>query len=619
MNGYQIVEVSRAIYPSKGEGNVLPDALVLNWLPGENATSHYVYFGTSYDEVNSAERPDSDLIADKQVDTADLLEFISQWLSPQCAGLPCANLDGVNGIDINDFSVLAGEWLDQADDQYKGNQPLGNETYNIGNIEWDTTYYWRIDDRDDYNAEKYKGDVWQFTTKAYPDLYSSIDTFGISNHIVSTSVFVWYPGQASGSWLPLDGLANWNSSVAWWKSQIKQIMVANIDIMLVHLVDGLAENRTNLFQAMNELRAEGYNVPRAAPFLDPLINWNGTSIDVATTAGKDAFVNVYKLFFDQYYSVNQDSYADDYIGIIDNRVILDTWHVHTLSNAGSLSRSDVESRLAAEYGVEHPIFNNGIYMMGTEGNGLNFCDEQFAQFQYHEYWHRTVYNSVPAMQLKGGYWDQNIRDPGYIMPRDGGANYDYAWTRPDRLTNWRVYIESWNEYDEGSGIYLCDVDNSPYIAPGNPSNDFWSDSNDPWEYIKTTAAGVHIFKIDEVPGQDSRILWHDFPTPMYPGQVCTAQVVVRNEGALSWTGAANYKFGQKENLGEAIFGSIRYPIDDQTNEISFYGGIFRGRPIMFTLTLVAPGTPGQYSTHWSMLQEGVAWFGEELAITIDVN
>jgi hypothetical protein len=95
--------------------------------------------------------------------------------------------------------------------------------------------------------------------------------------------------------------------------------------------------------------------------------------------------------------------------------------------------------------------------------------------------------------------------------------------------------------------------------------------------------------------------------------------VVRNEGDLSWTAAEDFKFGQKEYLeGEVLFGAKRYLIDDTQDEIPIYGGIFRGRPIVFEFDLIAPPTEGDYLTHWGMLQENVAWFGEELVVPITV-
>ena len=55
------------------------------------------------------------------------------------------------------------------------------------------------------------------------------------------------------------------------------------------------------------------------------------------------------------------------------------------------------------------------------------------------------------------------------------------------------------------------------------------------------------------------------------------------------------------------------------DEIPTYGGIFRGRAKIFQVTLTAPAGLGSYSTHWRMLQEGVAWFGEELVVPITVK
>ncbi len=93
---------------------------------------------------------------------------------------------------------------------------------------------------------------------------------------------------------------------------------------------------------------------------------------------------------------------------------------------------------------------------------------------------------------------------------------------------------------------------------------------------------------------------------------------MRNEGDLSWTGAAGYMFGEEESLDPTMFGPGRYAIDDTTNEIPTYGGIFRGRPITFDVQLTAPATPGTYTTHWRMLQDNVEWFGGELTQQIVV-
>ena len=58
--------------------------------------------------------PVGDLSGDCDVSLPDLEIFVGQWLAPPgCIGHPndCADLDGVNGVDMADFALLAANWL----------------------------------------------------------------------------------------------------------------------------------------------------------------------------------------------------------------------------------------------------------------------------------------------------------------------------------------------------------------------------------------------------------------------------------------------------------------------------------------------------------------------------
>lgn len=460
---------------------------------------------------------------------------------------------------------------------------------------------------------------------AVPLLYTQGRTYNVSDHIVSASVFHWYTstdGQLSGPWLPLDGRPNWTGTSTWWKSQIKQMMMANIDVMWVHLIPYWDSERTNLFIALNQLRALGYDVPKVAPFLDPMITWDQQPlVDLATTSGKDQFVSHYIRFFQEYYSANTDAHADTYIERIGGKVVLDTWHVKwNTSNLSSLTRADVESRLAAAFGQAHPVFNSGIRMVTTAFNTptLSFADEKVPQFEVTQYYRESLFNGVRAVQLKGGYWDQNVRNPGSILKRNGGSNYKSSWNSVNRSTTSRVYIESWNEYDEGSGIYAA-VTGAPYILPGsgNTNTDVWSSTNDPYEYIHTTATGAAAF--NDTPDLGAKILWQEIPTSMRGGATLSARVIVRNEGDLSWNGALGVKFSQNRSADPAVFAASDCAIVDTANEIPTYGGIFRGRPIEFSVQMTAPATPGTYVTHWGMADSGGARFGDQVPVTITVS
>ena len=456
-----------------------------------------------------------------------------------------------------------------------------------------------------------------------PELLTSAKPFVLDDHIISASFFHWYSrynGQKSGPWLPIKGRESWTGTVEWWKTQIKQIMLANIDMVYVHLMPNMEAQRISFFIALYEMRLDGYDVPKVAPFLDPIITWGSTQYDLSIESNKTMLVDQYIRFFTQYFSTNPDEFADDYLAIIDSRVVLDTWHLrNNFYNISSFTRSDMEDPLSAEFGVRHSVFNNGIYQVTTDASDtFTFADEKVNQFQVHAYSSITYFNGIRSVQLKAGYWDQNLRDPGYCLKRDGGSHYSNVWkTVPDPLTVNRVYIESWNEYDEGSGIYAANPTNT-YIAPSNPSTDNWSKVNNPFEYIKTTYEGARKFRSSEINAKDSMILWHNIPTNMIVDQTIHCSVYVRNTGFDLWSSNNNYCFGQRLE-DDTAFGPGRYYFDDAENEVDFYSGIFKGRAVKFDLDVIAPDISGVYDTHWGMLQEYVAWFGESITNTIYVD
>jgi hypothetical protein len=99
---------AKAIYPKDGDVNV-PQDLTLMWSVGEKAVTHDVYFGADEAAVAAA--------------------------TPADAGL------------------------------YKGSQAKDENTFVPGALEWNKTYYWRIDEVNSASADSpWKGSVWSFTT-----------------------------------------------------------------------------------------------------------------------------------------------------------------------------------------------------------------------------------------------------------------------------------------------------------------------------------------------------------------------------------------------------------------------------------------------------------------------
>jgi len=78
----------------------------LSWEPGEAAVSHQLYFGTEQEAVRNA---------------------------------------------------------DTSSPEYKDAMDLGSESYDPGKLQWDTAYYWRIDEVEDDGTIQ-TGNVWSFTT-----------------------------------------------------------------------------------------------------------------------------------------------------------------------------------------------------------------------------------------------------------------------------------------------------------------------------------------------------------------------------------------------------------------------------------------------------------------------
>jgi len=102
--------------PANGAADVKQNQ-ILSWKPADHAASHQVYFGTDKDAVRSA--------------TA-------------------------------------------ASPQYKGSKALGSESYDPGKLEWQTAYYWRVDEVNSLNPKSpWKGPLWSFTTAGF----ASIDDF----------------------------------------------------------------------------------------------------------------------------------------------------------------------------------------------------------------------------------------------------------------------------------------------------------------------------------------------------------------------------------------------------------------------------------------------------------
>jgi len=143
---------ARRSNPSNGAVDV-KQTPILSWSPGDYAASHQVYFGIDREAVRNANTS-----------------------SPE----------------------------------YKGNQDLNSESYEPAKLEWNTTYYWRVDEVNNINPDSpWTGNLWSFTTGNFLVLddfedydvgnneiwWSWIDGLGYASHPTLPA----HPGNGTGS------------------------------------------------------------------------------------------------------------------------------------------------------------------------------------------------------------------------------------------------------------------------------------------------------------------------------------------------------------------------------------------------------------------------------------
>jgi len=189
-----------AYYPEPADAaeQVDPDA-DLSWTGGFGAKLHYVYFGDNFDDVSNAAgglpqgvatyTPGTLKLAKTyywRVDEFDIIETHKGDVWSFTTQGAVGNPDPANGaVDVKQTQIItfspsvfaashevyfgtdkdAVKNADTGSPEYKGTRDLGAETYDPGMLEWDSTYYWRIDEVNNTNPDSpWIGPLWSFTT-----------------------------------------------------------------------------------------------------------------------------------------------------------------------------------------------------------------------------------------------------------------------------------------------------------------------------------------------------------------------------------------------------------------------------------------------------------------------
>jgi hypothetical protein len=171
----------------------------LSWTAGFGSKLHTVYFGDNFDEVDNATgglpqgattyTPGTLKLAKTyywRVDEFDAIETHKGDVWSFTTEGAVAALAPLNGaVDVKQTSIItwspsvfaashevyfgsdedAVKNADTGSPEYKGTRDLGSETYDPGMLEWDTTYYWRVDEVNNANPDSpWPGILWSFTT-----------------------------------------------------------------------------------------------------------------------------------------------------------------------------------------------------------------------------------------------------------------------------------------------------------------------------------------------------------------------------------------------------------------------------------------------------------------------
>ena len=175
--------------PADDAEQVAPD-VILRWTAGFDSKLHYVYFGDNFDDVSNASgamplgtteySPGPLKMARTyfwRVDESDIFNTYTGDVWSFTTQGAVGNPDPVNGaVGITQTPVLT--WApglgasyevyfgaDAASLELKARGNLGSESFDPGQLEWNTTYYWRVDEANNTNADSpWTGPLWSFAT-----------------------------------------------------------------------------------------------------------------------------------------------------------------------------------------------------------------------------------------------------------------------------------------------------------------------------------------------------------------------------------------------------------------------------------------------------------------------
>jgi hypothetical protein len=223
-------------------------------------------------------------------------------------------------------------------------------------------------------------------------------------------------------------------------------------------------------------------------------------------------------------------------------------------------------------------------------------------------------SGAPTINVEAGFW--NPTSNTFYLPRLGGGNYDAAWAsaQAERATARHVWIDTWNETGEGSGIFAAQPV-SYTAADTGPCGQFVNRHDESWgtdarHYIDVTRAQASAW--NDAPDLDALPIAGDAPATMRAGERRFVTVAMQNVGDRTWpaTGPAT---GPTLALTAAsrAEGFFIEPAAAASDALSVrLGGVARGLPGVFTVLVTAPCTSGTHTLSLQMAEPSGGLFGK---------
>jgi hypothetical protein len=221
--------------PADGAEGVSVDVR-LSWTAGFGAKLHHAYFGDNFDDVSNAagNPPLGSTTFDPgplemaktyywRIDEFDIVEmhkgdvwsFITEGAvsnpSPAKSAVDVTQtpvLTWVPGVFADTHDVYFG--TDLTSMELKGSGNLGSESFEPGQLEWNTTYYWRIDEANNANANSpWTGPLWSFTTANFLivddfEAYNDLDPADPDSNRIFNAWIDGYDDPTNGSLVGYD-------------------------------------------------------------------------------------------------------------------------------------------------------------------------------------------------------------------------------------------------------------------------------------------------------------------------------------------------------------------------------------------------------------------------------